>query len=180
MTQAAIPRLFRKRRVRGYVARGAVYCWLRAYHIDVAASLAREEHSWAALVAEMAIDGVKGRGGHELTGNAALRVWQRVRRDVEAGAEVEATKAQPIGGKYPSRISPEWRPQPVPPPPILPPPPALIAPPSVPSVPAAAPRLNGSVPIVIDMPEADRVRVQAALDKAMDQLDEMSQKMFGP
>ena len=59
----------------------------------------------------MVRDGVKGRGGVDLTANAALKVWQRVCRDVQARASVAAsasgTSPRP---KPPSRLSTEWRP----------------------------------------------------------------------
>ena len=102
-------RLFRKRRVHQYARRGRVYSWLRAYYSQVSAALESGEQSWPSLVEAMAREGVTGRNDAQLTANAALKVWRRVCRDVAAAA-VERAGAAPKR-KYPSRISPNWRPQ---------------------------------------------------------------------
>jgi hypothetical protein len=107
-------RLFRKRRVHQYARRGCVYSWLRAYYSQVSAALETGEQSWPSLVEAMARDGVTGRNGAQLTANAALKVWRRVCRDVDAAAVGRAGAAPKR--KYPSRISPNWRPQVVEPP----------------------------------------------------------------
>jgi hypothetical protein len=114
MSDANGSRLFRKRRVHQYARRGHVYSWLRAYYSQVSAALETGEQSWPSLVEAMARDGVTGRNGAQLTANAALKVWRRVRRDIDAAA-VGRTGAAPER-KYPSRISPNWRPQVVEPP----------------------------------------------------------------
>ena len=113
MSDADSSKRFRKRRVRQFARRGYVYSWLRAYYSQVAAGLESGEQSWPSLVAAMARDGVTGRDGGKLTANAALKVWRRVCRDVEAEADAAAAAAPKR--KYPSRISPDWRPQVVPP-----------------------------------------------------------------
>jgi hypothetical protein len=109
MSDANGSRLFRKRRVHQYARRGYVYSWLRAYYSQVSAALETGEQSWPSLVEAMARDGVTGRNGAQLTANAALKVWRRVCRDVDAAA-VGRVGAAPKR-KYPSRISPNWRPQ---------------------------------------------------------------------
>ena len=114
MSDANSSRLFRKRRVHQYARRGYVYSWLRAYYRQVSAALEAGEQSWPSLVEAMARDGVTGRNGAQLTANAALNVWRRVCRDVDAAA-VRRAGAAPRR-KYPSRISPNWRPQVVEPP----------------------------------------------------------------
>ncbi len=114
MSDANGSRLFRKRRVHQYARRGYVYCWLRAYYSQVTAALETGEQSWPSLVEAMARDGVTGRNGAQLTANAALKVWRRVWRDVDAAAVGRASAAPKR--KYPSRISPNWRPQVVEPP----------------------------------------------------------------
>ncbi len=157
-------RLFRKKRVRPYVGHGSVYAWLRAYHHEVAGALARQEQSWASLVADMALDGLTGRRGKCLTANAALRVWQRVCRDVEAEAI-----SLPPKRISPSRMSPDWRPTVVPPPPIrtAPAPLAGTSPPA-----SSDPRAPSRDP---DMtPEG-----QAVLDKAWEALLAADRKKFG-
>ncbi len=164
MTDPQPNRLFRKKRVRPYVGHGSVYAWLRAYHAEVAGALARQEQSWASLVADMALDGVTGRRGIGLTANAALRVWQRVCSDVTA-----ESATPPQNRKYPSRISPEWRPT------IVPPPPTRqithLSPPAA-SHPSTG---NRTTPVDDDMtPEG-----QAELDKIARILAEHDRKKFG-
>ena len=105
--------------MRQYARRGYVYSWLRAYYSQVAAGLESGEQSWPSLVEAMARDGVTGRDGGKLTANAALKVWRRVCRDVDADAVARAGAAPKP--KYPSRISPNWRPQVVEPLPGSPP-----------------------------------------------------------
>jgi hypothetical protein len=107
MSDAKRVNRFRKRRVRDYARRGQVYAWLRAYHDQVARALKSGEQSWLSLVEAMARDGVTGRDGGKLTANAALKVWRRVERDVEVEG---ARRAGEPKRKYPSRISPDWRP----------------------------------------------------------------------
>jgi hypothetical protein len=109
MSDADSSKRFRKRRVRQFARRGYVYSWLRAYYSQVATGLESGEQSWPSLVAAMARDGVTGRDGGKLTANAALKVWRRVCRDVDADAVARAGAAPKP--KYPSRISPNWRPQ---------------------------------------------------------------------
>jgi hypothetical protein len=82
---------------------------LRAHHAQVAARLATEELSWATLAEALSLEGLRGRNGVDLTGRAIAQVWRRVCRDVEAEADARA-KAGPKK-KFPSRISPNWRPQ---------------------------------------------------------------------
>ena len=123
------PTLFRKKRVRPYVGRGEVYSWLRAYHSQIVTVLARAERSWAELAAEMGRAGLVGRDGATPRANSALKVWRRVCRDV--AAEAKAAAAAPKR-KFPSRISPDWRPLVVPPPPIPPTPPQARLPAPVP------------------------------------------------
>lgn len=106
-------RLFRKKRIRPYRGRGEVYSWLRAHHDRVAELV--PTWAWAELVQEMLRDGMRGRDGVTPTPKAVTKVWQRVQRDVEVNAS--AVQAKPTGGKYPSRISSDWRPEVVPQPP---------------------------------------------------------------
>ena len=163
MTDSTAARLFRKKPVRSYRGRGEVYSWLRAYQKEVAAALAREELTWARLVADIALDGVTGRAGAPLTANAALRVWQRVSRDAAASLAADAAKKRP---KFPSRISPDWRPQPVQPPP-----------PTRPPMPATAP-VHAGTPLpssdgIVISPEA-----QAKIDRVLERMATEDRKKF--
>ena len=104
----AIPpnRLTRKRRIREYNGRGAIYAWLRAHHGDVARLRDVEARPWLALVRDLVADGVHREDGNEPTVKNVARVWDRVCRDIKADAAAAKPKR-----KFPSRISPDWRPQ---------------------------------------------------------------------
>ena len=77
------------------------------------------------LAGEVVRNGLRGRDGVTPTAKAVTKVWQRVCRDVAKAEALKAKKKRPIGGKFPSRIPPNWRPEVVAPPPIRP---ALPAP----------------------------------------------------
>ena len=115
--------MFPTKALKSYRGRGQIYSWLRAHHEAVAERLASDEATWPSLAAEMASHGVTGRRGDPPTAKAAAKVWHRVRGDLRkaevADAErraAAATKASRPGSVYPSRISPDWRPQQVLPP----------------------------------------------------------------
>jgi len=171
-------RLIRKRKVRPYQGRSAIYAWLRAHHVAIAALRQSAPCFWAELVLDMVEDGVlDGRGANPTTQNTRM-TWQRVQQDVEA----EPAKAKPIGGKYPSRISPDWRPQPVPSPPVLPPPIQLPVPASVP-VPGSlstALAAQGGGSDLSHLDEVGRARVKAMQESVMEQLYAMGRKIHGP
>ena len=77
------------------------------HHDQVLAILdAGGEGSWPELVAEMVFDGISGRRGAEPTPNAALKVWQRVRRDIEGADHAPRPRRKP-----PSKVPRDWRPQ---------------------------------------------------------------------
>jgi hypothetical protein len=106
-TSATKP-LFRTKRLKPYRGRGEIYSWLRAHHEEIADGLMKGELFWAILAAEMVRAGVNGARAAAPTAKAAARVWRRVERDIEvetAGRTGERPKR-----KYPSRISPDWRP----------------------------------------------------------------------
>jgi len=151
---------FRKRRVRSYRGRGAVYSWLRAHYRDVAAGLASAELSWAQLAGILAREGLEGRNGVGVTARAAAQVWRRVSRDVEMAAAEKAAKAPKR--KYPSRISPNWRPQIVAQP-------AAAAPPVIPLA-ADAPAAGPAKPAAEAASEHAR-EVNARLDAQLAKLD---------
>jgi hypothetical protein len=125
MSDVSPPTPIRKRRVRGFRGRGEVYSWLRAHHSQVAERLSSEQWSLTDLAGEVVRNGLRGRDGVTPTAKAVTKVWQRVCRDVAKAEALKAKKKRPIGGKFPSRIPPNWRPEVVAPPPIRP---ALPAP----------------------------------------------------
>lgn len=198
MTEINAARLFRRKPVRRYAGMGAAYAWLRAYHREVANALASREQSWASLVEDMALDGVTIRSGAPLTGNAALRVWPRVCRDVEAHAVVQAQATAKRKRMLSSR-SRDWRPE------VVPPTPGAAQAPRAADHPAAAPpwirpqsnpqAMPEATPLqtvpsrsegqpgeedLSHLDEAARARVKAVQDQFMEQLSKMGQKIYGP
>ena len=157
-------RLTRKKRARAFNGRGAIYSWLRVHHTEVKLRREAEQRPWSVLIAEMVADQVRRDDGREPTIKNVSRIWERVCRDVAA-----ENAAPRQGRKYPSRISPEWRPTIVPPPPIR----AAPAPAGSTSPPASSdPRAPSRDP---DMtPEG-----QAVLDKAWEALLGADRKKFG-
>ncbi len=98
-----------------YNGRGTIYAWLRVHHGDVVRCREVEQRPWSVLITEMVSDGVRREDGLEPTAKNVSRVWKRVCRDVAAEVAAATPKRVP-----PSRISPEWRPTIVPPPPMFP------------------------------------------------------------
>ena len=87
--------VIRRRKVKAFRARGDIYNWLRAHAAEVTRRLASGEMTWPTLCTEMARHGVVDRDQKEPTPNAAIRVWQRVTRDLEENGEAEAAKPRP-------------------------------------------------------------------------------------
>src|SRR6516162_10088525 len=98
------------RRFRG---RSDLYRWLRANYKRLAPRLAQDQVSWGVLAQEIAAAGLKNRKGAPPSADSVRRIWGTVCRDL---AREAAAKAQRRTRKYPSRISPSWRPQVVEPP----------------------------------------------------------------
>jgi len=182
MSDPVHTRLTRKKRVREYNARGNIYAWLRAHHGDVARCRDVERRPWGVLIPEMVADGVRREDGKEPTVKNVSRVWERVCRDIEADAKAAKPKRN-----FPSRNSPDWRPEVVaqspavaqrpvvahapvvPPPPIRPPPrPAGTAL----QTSAADPNAQTHDP---DMSPA----VRAALDAVFEDLAAVDRRKFG-
>jgi hypothetical protein len=169
MTDTHSGRLVQKRRIRAFCRRGDSYAWLRAHHVQVARLRAAELASWSALILEMAEDGVSGQDGAPLSIKSVSKVWQRVCRDVEAEAGAKAKAGRAVGRKMPSRISRDWRPVVVPPPPIRP------------QVSQSAPpvALAGRDPKAgegdVDLPP----EAKAEKARALGTLDELDRKTFG-
>jgi len=113
------------RRFRG---RSDLYRWLRANYKRLAPRVEQDEIPWGVLAREIAAAGLKNRKGAPPSADSVRRIWRTVCRDL---AREAAAKAQRHTRKYPSRISPNWRPQVVEPPrPVA----SAGAPPSSPSV----------------------------------------------
>ena len=100
-----------RRKVKAFRVRGDIYNWLRAHAAEVTRRLASGEMTWPTLCTEMARHGVVDRDHKEPTPNAAIRVWQRVIRDLEENGGAEAAKPRPARNNLPSRMPKDWRPQ---------------------------------------------------------------------
>ncbi len=110
MTNGELPLILRRRRVTTFRGRGAIYNWLRAQRQAIAPLLEQGMATWPALCAEMARHGVADRDGKAPSPNAAVRVWQRVCRDLEESAAAEAAKPRRVGAIPPSRMPKDWKP----------------------------------------------------------------------
>src|SRR3954447_5573084 len=137
MNRVSTTPAIRKRKVKAFRARGEIYNWLRSHAKDVGPLLARGEITWSELCAEMLRHGVADRDGKAPAANAALRVWYRVVRDLEADQAAEAAKPR-LGATPPSRLPKDWRPEAFRDPPS-PPPQAPSPPPQLPSPPPPSP-----------------------------------------
>jgi hypothetical protein len=93
--------------------RSDLYRWLRANFKRLAPRLEQDQISWGVLAREIADAGLKNRKGAPPSADSVRRIWGTVCRDL---AREAAAKAQRRTRKFPSRISPNWRPQVVEPP----------------------------------------------------------------
>ena len=98
------------RRFRG---RSDLYRWLRANYKRLAPRLEQDQISWGVLAREIAAAGLKNKKGAPPSADSVRRICRTVCRDL---AREAAAKAQRRTRKYPSRISPNWRPEVVEPP----------------------------------------------------------------
>jgi hypothetical protein len=117
MNSVTSPLAIRKRKLVAFRGRGKIYSWLRVHAAEIAPRLERGEATWPAVCAEMVRHGICGRGGEAPTPNAAMRVWHRVVRDVEAEGAAPAKRRR----LYPSRLPKDWRPPSAPAPANAPP-----------------------------------------------------------
>jgi hypothetical protein len=110
--QAVIKRLLTRleKRGPGDGRHSDAYRLLREQHAALVARFQTHWPGWDAVAVEMSEAGVATKGGRRLSASSVRRVWKRVCADVAKAQAVEATR-KPIGGKFPSRISPDWRPQ---------------------------------------------------------------------
>jgi hypothetical protein len=110
--QAVIKRVLARIEKRGHGdgRHSDAYRLLREQHAAVVARFQSNWPGWDAVALEMSEAGVVGKGGRRLSASSVRRVWKRVCADVAKAQAIDATR-KPIGGKFPSRISPDWRPQ---------------------------------------------------------------------
>ena len=156
-------RLVTKRKVRLFHGRSQIYAWLRAHHSTIEALRLERPCLWAELALDMVEDGVLDAQGENPSRHNVRMTWPRVCRDVEA-ASVPARR------KYPSRVSPDWRPQVVQAPlPVQAPPPVRPPLPVSPSTASSAPAAQRT---------AVSAEVQAKIDRVLEQLGEEDRKKF--
>ncbi len=163
------PRLIPKKKVRPYQGRSAVYAWLRAHHAAIEARRTAVPCLWAELALDMEEDGVlDGKAG--LPGANNIRMtWVRVARDVAA----EAAAKLPRRSKPPSRMSPDWRPEAIPP--------AVRPAASVPALcgPASLVPARSGNPMAFEEDPATKARVDAYMDGVMEQLLDLDRRRNG-
>ena len=108
--------------------RSSLFWWMLEHHDEMLAAVSGRRPRWVQLCATFATLDLKDGQGNLPSPEAARRTWRNVR---EFAASAVATSLRKPRPKYPSRISPDWRPQTVvPPPPIRAPPPGPVPIPS--------------------------------------------------
>ncbi len=92
--------------------RSPLFWWMVENHDELAAAAAQRRLRWPRLCArfaELKLTDVTGKVASERTARAT---WGRARREVALARQRLAAQPPPRpGAKYPSRISPNWRPQ---------------------------------------------------------------------
>jgi len=96
--------------------RSSLFWWLVDHHDELIEQAAGKRMRWDALCVRFAEHGLTDTRGRPATPRTARETWFQARRTVaEARARKAAADAKKKpGDKYPSRISPDWRPQLVP------------------------------------------------------------------
>jgi hypothetical protein len=154
-------RLVRHRKLVPYSGRGAIYSWLRVHHEQIKNLRLGEERPWAGVFADLQED----LAGEGLTGKVSLNnvcnIWHRVCRDLER-------QPKRSGRLMPSRLSKDWRPV------VVVPPPPVFSPP----VPVAQPQYPSRV--MLDKGEEKPLspEAQAELDRASAMLKEYDAERF--
>ena len=133
--------------------RSSLFWFLTQHHDELIAQAAGKRMLWDALCVRFAEHGLTDRRGLTATPKTARQTWLRARRAVAAARAQKAAadaNGRP-GDKYPSRTSPDWRPQ--------------IVPPQVGTTPARAGAAPSSLPSVSTQGrEVVRAPVEAASD----------------
>ena len=133
--------------------RSSLFWFLTQHHDELIAQADGKRMLWDALCVRFAEHGLTDRRGLTATPETARQTWLRARRAVAAARAQKAAadaNGRP-GDKYPSRISPDWRPQ--------------IVPPQVGTTPARAGAAPSSLPSVSTQgSEVVRAPVEAASD----------------
>ncbi len=98
--------------------RSPLFWWMVEHHDEIVASAGRRIH-WKSVCAAAAECGLTVTRGQPPSERNARETWRQARLAVAEARHREQAEPPPKpGAKYPSRISPDWRPTLVPPPPI--------------------------------------------------------------
>ena len=91
--------------------RSSLFWWMVENHDQLASAIGGRRLQWTRLCARFAKLGLTNANGHAPSEQTARKTWQRVRCAVAKARELAAANqsARPQR-RYPSRISPEWRP----------------------------------------------------------------------
>jgi hypothetical protein len=156
-------RLVRRRKLTPYSGRGAIYSWLRVHHEQIKNLRIGEERPWAGLLADLQEDLAAAGLAGKVSLNKVCNIWQRVCRDLDQ-------QPKRSGRLMPSRLSKDWRPAVV-----VPPPPVFS-----PSVPAAMAQPQYPSRVMLDRSEEAPMTPegQAELDRAMAMLKEYDAARF--
>ena len=106
MSDEALTKVLSGLRGRRFRGRSDLYRWLRANYKRLASRLEQDQVAWGILAQEIGAAGIKNRKGAPPSADSVRRIWATVSRDVALAAAVAARRR-----KYPSGISPDWRPQ---------------------------------------------------------------------
>jgi hypothetical protein len=136
--------------------RSSLFWWLVDHHDELVEQAAGKRMRWEPLCARFADHGLTDITGHPATPRTARETWFQARRAVAAARAQKAAadaNGRP-GDKYPSRISPDWRPQIVPPQAAIASARTSAAPPSLPPVSTPGSEVvRGPVDAVSDTPD---------------------------
>src|SRR5580704_3288486 len=93
--------------------RSSLFWWMVEHHDEILAAAEGRRIQWGTFCAEAARLGLTDTKGKPPTTRNARETWRQARRAVEEARERAMAKppAGRAGSKYPSRISPDWRPQ---------------------------------------------------------------------
>jgi hypothetical protein len=91
--------------------RSSLFWWMVENHDQLASAVGGRRLQWTRLCGRFAKLGLTDANGHTPSEQTARKTWQRVRRAVAKARELAAANqsARPQR-RYPSRISPDWRP----------------------------------------------------------------------
>ena len=161
--------------------RSSLFRWMVENYAELTEASKGRRLQWRSLCSKFAELQLTDVTGKPATPETARKTWRRARQAV-AEAQRRAAVAKPSrpGSVYPSRISPNWQPQEVPPPPPRqlpapgvslvpsprPPPPSLTAP-------IAATDASSSAP-------ESRSEVEAMVERAMAKLHQNDWYLFSP